>query len=187
KNGELVQVEPGSGRLLGLLNFNAFLRRVTLDFSDVVADGLRFDQMQYAGRLEKGTAILEDAFLFSPAAFVRMEGEIDLEQEILDIQMHVAPELGGNLALLSALANQTAGAVVFLLQNIFKDEMRNNSLISYRAAGTWDDFEMKEIENKNLDIDIPTTPLPEPKPEGELPLPMAEPKLDDLPTRLTSQ
>ncbi len=151
QDGELTQVAPGTGRLLGLLNFNAILRRVTLDFSDVLASGLKFDQMQYTGLFAEGEAIMRDAYLFSPAVFVRMEGKLDLDQELIDMEVHVSPELGGNLTLLSALANPAAGAVMFLLQNVFKEEMRSSSFVSYRAKGDWADFEFVEIDSSELD------------------------------------
>ena len=147
KEGELVKVEPGGGKLLGLLNFNAIARRLVFDFRDVFASGLQFDRMRYAGVLADGEVIFTDAFIFSPAVFVRMEGKLDLDKELIDMEVHIAPELGGNIALLSALANPTAGAVVFITQRLFKEEMRNSSFKSYRALGTWEDFEMLEIKN----------------------------------------
>jgi uncharacterized protein YhdP len=156
KDGELVKVEPGGGKLLGLLNFNAIARRLVFDFRDVFASGLKFDRMRYAGSLADGEAILSEAFVLSPAVFLRMEGKVDLDKELVDLEVHVSPELGGNLALLSALANPAAGAFVFITQRIFKDEMRNSSFISYRALGTWEDFEMIEIKGSdNRDIEPP--------------------------------
>ncbi len=147
KDGELIRVESGAGRLIGLLNFNSILRRLTLDFRDVFSSGLKFDKMQYTGIIAEGKAIMREAFMLSPAVFVQMEGNIDLHREEIDMEIHASPELGGNLALLSAIANPTAGAVVFLTQRIFKDQMRSNSLLSYRALGTWKDFELAEIDS----------------------------------------
>ena len=147
KDGELVQIEPGGGKLLGLLNFNAIARRLVFDFRDVFATGLKFDRMRYAGVLADGEVIFTDAFIFSPAVFVRMEGKLDLAKELVDMEVHISPELGGNIALLSALANPAAGAVVFLTQRLFKEEMRSSNFKSYRALGAWDDFEMLEMKN----------------------------------------
>lgn len=147
KDGELVQIEPGGGKLVGLLNFNAIARRLIFDFRDVFASGLKFDRMRYAGALADGEAILSEAFVLSPAAFIQMEGKIDLNKELVDLEVHVSPELGGNLALLSALANPAAGAFVFITQRIFKDEMRNANFKSYRARGTWEDFEMVDLDS----------------------------------------
>jgi uncharacterized protein YhdP len=159
KDGELVKVEPGGGKLLGLLNFNAIARRLVFDFRDVFASGLKFDRMRYAGSLADGEAILSEAFVLSPAVFLRMEGKVDLNKELVDLEVHVSPELGGNLALLSALANPAAGAFIFITQRIFKDEMRNSSFKSYRALGTWEDFEMVEIKaSDSRDVEPISTP-----------------------------
>lgn len=161
ENGELIKVEPGSGKLLGLLNFNAIARRLTLDFRDIFSTGLQFDQMRYSGVFAEGEAIMREAYVFTPAVFVRMEGKLDLHKELIDMEMHVSPELGGNLTLLSALANPAAGAVVFLTQQIFKDEMRAASFQSYRALGTWEDFELTEFNpsDDQSESSRPPTPL----------------------------
>ncbi len=148
KDGELVQVEPGSGKLVGLLNFNTIARRLVFDFRDVFASGLQFDRMRYRGLLSNGDAILQEAFILTPAVFVRMEGKLSLDEELIDMDVHISPELGGNLTLLSALANPTAGAVVFLTSQIFKDDMRRASFRSYQAKGSWEDFEMVEIDSE---------------------------------------
>ncbi len=174
KDGELVQIEPGSGKLVGLLNFNAIARRLIFDFRDVFASGLKFDHMRYAGALADGEAILSEAFVLSPAAFIQMEGKVDLNRELVDLEVHVSPELGGNIALLSALANPAAGAFVFITQRIFKDEMRNANFKSYRARGTWEDFEMVDLnsdeaegpELAQADIDQDSNQSTEAEPEA---------------------
>ena len=153
KDGELVQVEPGTGKLLGLLNFNAIARRLVFDFRDLFASGLQFDRMRYRGLLSNGEAILQDAYILTPAVFVRMEGKLDLDKELIDMDVHISPELGGNLTLLSALANPTAGAVVFITSQLFKDDMRRASFVSYQAKGTWEDFEMVEIDSEGVPLD----------------------------------
>ena len=153
KDGELVQVEPGTGKLLGLLNFNAIARRLVFDFRDLFASGLQFDRMRYRGLFANGKAILQDAYILTPAVFVRMEGKLDLDKELIDMDVHISPELGGNLTLLSALANPTAGAVVFITSQLFKDDMRRASFVSYQAKGTWKDFEMVEIDSEGVPLD----------------------------------
>ncbi len=152
KDGELVQVEPGSGKLLGLLNFNAIARRLVFDFRDVFASGLQFDRMRYRGLIANGEAIFQDAYILTPAVFVRMEGKLDVDKELIDMDVHISPELGGNLTLLSALANPTAGAVVFITSQLFKDDMRRASFKSYQAKGTWKDFEMIEIDSEGVPV-----------------------------------
>jgi len=74
-----------------------------------------------------------------------MEGQVDLVNEMIDMEIHMSPELGGNLALLSALANPAAGAVVFLTQRVFQEQLRDTNFISFRALGTWEDFELERF------------------------------------------
>ena len=156
QDGELVKVEPGGGKLLGLLNFNAVARRLSLDFSDVLADGLVFDRMQYKGQFSDGKAIMQEAYILSPAAFVRMEGQVDIANEMIDMEIHLSPELGGNLALLSGLANPAAGALVFLTQRVFKEQLRDANFTSFRALGTWEDF---EVEPLDIGSQAPSDPI----------------------------
>ena len=99
--------------------------------------------MQYAGLFSDGKALMRDAYIFTPAVFVRMEGQIDIDKETIDMEIHMSPELGGNLALLSALANPAAGAVVFLTQRVFKNQIRDVNFTSFRALGSWEDFELE--------------------------------------------
>jgi len=149
-DGELLKVEPGGGKIVGLLNFNAVARRLAFDFRDVFADGLTFDRMQYTGLFSDGKAVMRDAYIFTPAVFVRMEGQVDIANEMIDMEIHMSPELGGNLALLSALANPAAGAVVFLTQRVFKNQIRDVNFTSYRALGSWDEFEVVPFDDDEI-------------------------------------
>ncbi len=44
--GTFLNVNPGVGRIFGLLNLGALQRRLTLDFSDVFAKGFAFDSIE---------------------------------------------------------------------------------------------------------------------------------------------
>ncbi|MCA1713684.1 MAG: hypothetical protein LC715_00630, partial [Gammaproteobacteria bacterium] len=46
RKGRLVQVEPGAGRVLGLLSLTELPRRLTLDFRDFFAKGFSFNKIQ---------------------------------------------------------------------------------------------------------------------------------------------
>ena len=49
-SGQILQVEPGSGRLLGLLSMQHLMRRLTLDFRDVIGKGFTFDSVAAGGK-----------------------------------------------------------------------------------------------------------------------------------------
>ena len=41
--GQFTKIEPGIGKLLGVLSLQALPRRITLDFRDVFSEGFAFD------------------------------------------------------------------------------------------------------------------------------------------------
>src|SRR3546814_18629844 len=60
EDGQLRAVKPGAGRVLGLLNFYALPRRLLLNFSDVVDEGLGFDHINGHFDLGGGAATTDD-------------------------------------------------------------------------------------------------------------------------------
>ena len=61
-----------------------------------------------------------------------------MEKEDYDMELIIAPDLGGNLTLLSALANPAAGAVVFVMQKLFKKQLAKMVYYKYQVSGSWD-------------------------------------------------
>ena len=43
--GQFTKIEPGIGKLLGVLSLQALPRRITLDFRDVFSEGFAFDSI----------------------------------------------------------------------------------------------------------------------------------------------
>ena len=70
---------------------------------------------------------------------IEARGRAGLEKEDYDMELIVAPDVGGNLTLLSALANPAAGAVVFLVQKLFKKQLAKVVHYRYQVNGPWDD------------------------------------------------
>jgi uncharacterized protein YhdP len=54
--GQLEDVQPGVGRVFGLLSLPALRRRLSLDFSDLVKEGFAFDRMEGHFTLDGGNA-----------------------------------------------------------------------------------------------------------------------------------
>ena len=140
-DGRFLNVEPGSGRLLGLFNIDAISRRFSLDFSDIFSKGLAFDQIKGQGRINTGDLYTEGLFVVGPSALVEIDGRTGLASEEYDLEVIVVPQLGSHISMLSALANPIAGAVVFIAQKVMKKTF--NKLLTemahyrYRIQGSW--------------------------------------------------
>ena len=137
--GILNNVDPGSGRLVGLLSLSAIPRRLSLDFDDVTAEGMEFDDISGTYKIEAGVLQTENTLMDGFAAKVRIVGETSLGQRTYDQQMFVTPKIRHSLPVLGALAaGSTVGWSLLLLQNLFKDAIDKAIEIEYRITGSWD-------------------------------------------------
>ena len=57
--GQFVKLEPGIGKLLGILSLQSLPRRAALDFRDVFSDGYAFDEIVGAIKINRGIASME--------------------------------------------------------------------------------------------------------------------------------
>lgn len=139
KKGRFLQLKPGSGKLLGLFNAETLLRRLKFDFSDVFREGLAFDRISGDAEIEAGDLSTDGILIIGSVALIDLSGRIGLAKEDYDMEVIVAPQIGGNLSLLSAIANPAAGAMVFLVQKLFKKQLAKVIHYTYEITGSWDD------------------------------------------------
>jgi uncharacterized protein (TIGR02099 family) len=141
EKGQFNKLEPGVGKLLGLISLQSLPRRLTLDFRDIFSDGLAFDSIESKLSIRKGIMRTTDPLRISgPAAQIEMRGETDLKAETQDLQVVVRPELGGLAAVgAAALVHPAIGAAALVANTVLQKPL--NRLFSYRyhVTGTWAD------------------------------------------------
>ena len=148
KNGRFLKVDPGTGRILGLLNLEALTRRLELDFSDVFDKGLAFDRIEGKGVIQRGDLISDGFLIIGPAVLIEAEGRVGLVKEDYDLDLVVAPQVGGNLGVLGAfIANPAAGALLFVTNKLFKKQLAKVVHTRYHVTGPWAAPEIGRVES----------------------------------------
>ena len=110
-SGQILQVEPGSGRLLGLLSMQHLMRRLTLDFRDVIGKGFTFDSVAAGGKLRRGILSTEKVAVVGSPATILLSGDVDLVAEKLDMEALVLPKFNAEApALALTLLNPAVGS-----------------------------------------------------------------------------
>ncbi|MDP1996229.1 MAG: YhdP family protein, partial [Gallionella sp.] len=109
--GQFLKMDPGAGKLLGILSLQALPKRITLDFTDVFSDGFQFDSIKGSAQISNGVLDTQDLRLDGSAAKVTMKGSVDLNSETQNLRVKILPTLGDSVSLLSAF---TAGPVIGL-------------------------------------------------------------------------
>ena len=136
--GRLLEVEPGVGRVLGILNVGALQRRLTLDFSDLYGKGFGFGGIQGALRIDDGLARIEQLEIAGPSGDIAIAGHMDLVTEELEQVVTVTPKVSSGVALASALAGgPLVGAAVYVADQVAGGAVDRLSQYQYRITGPW--------------------------------------------------
>ncbi|MDZ4141784.1 MAG: YhdP family protein [Methylotenera sp.] len=150
KNGQILQVQPGVGRLLGLLSLQSLPRRLTLDFRDLFSNGFAFDKINASVKIDKGVMQSDNFTMSGPAADVIIKGETNLQKETQHLKIKVMPHVSDSLSLAALAGGPLVGAIAFLAQKILKDPLNKIASSDYEIIGTWDDpQEVKTASNKS--------------------------------------
>ncbi|TAN86710.1 MAG: TIGR02099 family protein [Gallionella sp.] len=144
--GQFLKMEPGIGKLLGILSLQALPKRITLDFTDVFSEGFQFDNINGNASIRRGVMDTQDFHIDGSSAKVTMKGSVDLVNETQDLRVKVLPTLGDSVSLLGAF---TAGPVVGIGSLIINKVLGNplDKLVSfeYNVSGTWSDPSVVKI------------------------------------------
>ncbi len=150
RKGQILQVQPGVGRLLGLLSLQSLPRRLTLDFRDLFSNGFAFDKINATVKINQGIMRSNNFVMSGPAADVEMKGETNLQKETQHLFVKVLPRISDSVSLAALAGGPLAGAVAFLAQKVLKDPLNKIISTEYEIVGTWDNpQEVKPPEETN--------------------------------------
>ena len=162
KDGSVETIEPGVGRLFGLLNINVLARRLSLDFKDVFDKGFEFDTMQGALEFDRTELMTQNLDISGPALSMNITGRTGIAQRDYDQKIVVTPHVGSNIALATAfLGGPVTAATVFLLSKITELDHWVDEVVTleYTLKGTWDEPEVEFTSTPGAEKLEPTNML----------------------------
>ena len=149
RDGQLLEVEPGAGRVLGLLSVAQLPRRMMLDFRDFFAKGFAFNRINGSVQFGKGTARSDDLVIDGPAAQINIRGTTDLRAQRFDQTIEVLPKSGNLLTVVGAVAGGPLGAAVGAAANaVLKKPLGELGAKTYRVTGPWKDPKVEVISRE---------------------------------------
>jgi uncharacterized protein YhdP len=161
--GQFTRLEPGVGRLLGVLSLQALPRRITLDFRDVFSEGFAFDTIQGSVRIGNGIMHTDSLLLSGTAAKVHFSGDVDLERETQALTVRVQPALSTTIsagagaaavALLAAnpLVGAAVGAGALIAQKVMQDPIEQMFSYEYSVRGSWSEPLVERMARRPLPL-----------------------------------
>jgi uncharacterized protein (TIGR02099 family) len=158
--GQFKKLEPGVGRLLGVLSLQSLPRRISLDFRDVFSEGFAFDSITGAAAISRGQMHTEGLNLRGPAAKVLLSGNVNLVAETQDLKVRVQPSIGESIAIGAMIANPAIGAAAWVAQKVLNDPLDQAFAFEYAVTGSWSDPKVDKIDRKPPEADFITKPAP---------------------------
>jgi uncharacterized protein YhdP len=145
-SGQFVKLDPGLGKLLGVLSLQALKRRFTFDFQDLFGEGFAFDEITGDVRVQDGVMKSDNLKIVGPSARVTISGETNIADETQKLRVRVQPTLSGTVSVGAAallLANPILGAAVgagtLFAQTAMKDPIEQMFAYEYAVSGNWSD------------------------------------------------
>lgn len=147
ENGQILNVDPGAARLLGVLSLQSLLRFATLDFRSLAGRGTVFDDLTGSGTIENGVGKIEELRLKSNQMVATMTGSANLLRETQDLEVSVVPRINATTtSVAAAFINPVLGIGTLAAQLLFADEFSKVFTQHYFVTGSWADPKITKVE-----------------------------------------
>ena len=144
--GQFAKIEPGAGKLLGLLSLQSLPRRAVLDFRDVFSEGFAFERIHGNVALAHGILHTDDFEISGPSAFVSIAGDVSLPDETQTLTLRVVPEVSEGLALAATLiGTPVLGLSTLVVSKLLKNPLGKVVAYEYQVTGSWDNPQVTRI------------------------------------------
>jgi uncharacterized protein (TIGR02099 family) len=159
RNGQLLELEPGAGRVLGLLSVTQLPRRLMFDFRDFFSKGFAFNQVEGRVAFSDGMATTDKVLIEGPAANITIRGQTDLRQQRFDQTIDVNPRAGNLLTVVGAVAGGPVGAAVGAAANaVLSKPLGEIGAKTYRVTGPWAEPKVDVIDRDAAPKPAPAAP-----------------------------
>ena len=150
ERGSILNLDPGAGRMVGLMSIAALPRRLALDFRDVFNRGLVFDELSGDFVIIDGDAYTDNLHLDGPVVDIGLVGRTGLRDRDYEQHAVVTSEPGRILPAVGFLAGPQVGAALLLFSEIFKEPLTGVGRVSYCVTGSWSEPVVERLTAEEL-------------------------------------
>jgi uncharacterized protein (TIGR02099 family) len=137
KDGSITEVSDKGARILGLLSLNAIRHSLNLEFNDIFAKGLNFDDLTLSAKIQDGIIKNNDFYLDGSAGKITGSGEVDLPNYQSNYLFSYSPAVTSSLPVLTAFAvNPLTGAAVLFLTKILEPVVETIIRVDFSVQGS---------------------------------------------------
>ena len=144
-DGRISSIEPGFGRLLGLIAMEQWIKRLSLDFSDLFNAGLSFNKVTGQLKIREGIVKYKDLLVDAIPAHIALSGRINLLEKTLDQKVSVIPKSSSAIPIAGPIVEGIAGAITQVFDKDYKDGYFFGS--EYEVNGKWSNLKVTPVQD----------------------------------------
>ena len=156
REGRILTVDPGAGRILGLFALQALPRRLAFDFRDITDKGFEYARISGNMSIGNGNARANAIVATGPVAEILIRGNTDFVAQTYDQVIDVLPRVSGALPLLGVISGgPAAGLTALLAEGVLRGIGVNLDEIGrqrYTLKGDWDSPQLKSINQESRPV-----------------------------------
>jgi uncharacterized protein YhdP len=133
--GRILSIDPGLGRVLGVLAMEQWMKRLQLDFRDLYEQGLAFNTIKGHFNVQGGKAVTQGLIVDAIPAKIIITGSADFVNKTIDQYASVMPKGADALP----IAGTIMGKLSTLLAHTLTGDDQEGFLLGsqYRLQGPW--------------------------------------------------
>jgi uncharacterized protein (TIGR02099 family) len=134
-SGRILSIEPGFGRILGVLAVAQWIKRLQLDFGDIYEEGLTFNSITGHFDLAQGKAHTDNLIVDSVPAKITLTGDTDFLHRTVNHTIMVAPKSADAVPIAGTIMGKVASFIGKSLTGKDQDGFFFGS--QYLVTGEW--------------------------------------------------
>ncbi|MFX1734838.1 AsmA-like C-terminal region-containing protein [Paraburkholderia sp. A1RI_3L] len=157
-HGQILKVDPGVAKLLGVLSLQSLARFVTLNFRDVIGEGLPYESVTGTGQIENGIGRTSNFKMVTAPARAEMKGTVDLAHETQNLHVHVVPTLSAGAGVVAAaVINPLFGLGALVADFALSHSISSAFALDYAITGSWSKPHVERVrgEQGKMDAQMP--------------------------------
>ena len=157
-HGQILKVDPGAAKLLGVLSLQSLARFATLNFKDVIGKGLPFERITGTSEINNGIGRTDNFEMITAPARAEMRGSVDLAHETQNLNVHVIPTVSaGAAAVAVAVINPLLGLGVLAADLALSHSIGKAFALDYAITGSWSKPHVERVHGDRGKMDAPAS------------------------------
>lgn len=154
-DGYLTELSDKGSRIFTLLSLESLVRKLSLDFRDVFAQGFFYDKMEGTIQVTQGKADTRDTIIDGGAGEMTIYGYTDLASRELNYNVSFTPKVTGNLPVLIYFMVNPPTAIAALALDQVLTSTKVISNVNYSITGTLDEPILLETGRDSTEVELP--------------------------------